>query len=100
MKNFKTYQLAKQLYCNCKQLPLKGELRDQLHRSSLSILLNLAEGSGKMTLPEQKRFFTIALGSLSETQALLDILNNDKLIEEAHNLGGYLWRLIQSRMIS
>ncbi len=100
MKNFKTYQLAKQLYINCKQLPLKGELRDQLHRSSLSILLNLAEGSGKMTLPEQKRFYTIALGSLRETQALLDILNNEQLIKEAHYLGGYLWLLIQSRMIS
>jgi four helix bundle protein len=81
MKNFKTYQLAKELYHNCLALKIKGEVRDQLHRASLSILLNLAEGSGKHTIPEQNRFYNIALGSLRETQALLDILNNQQLVQ-------------------
>ncbi len=97
MKNFKTYQLAKQLYSQCQQLGLKGELRDQLQRASLSIVLNLAEGSGKMTMSDQKKFYTIAFGSLRETQAILDILENEILQKEANQLGGSLRKLIQSR---
>lgn len=69
-------------------------MKDQLLRASLSIVLNTAEGSGKTTQPEQRRFFSIALGSLRETQALLQILRQSEIAVLADQLGGHLYRLI------
>ncbi|MEW6055761.1 MAG: four helix bundle protein [Bdellovibrionota bacterium] len=66
-------------------------------RASLSIVLNLAEGSGKPTKPEQRRFYAIALGSLRETEALLRILNITPALFTADRLGGILYRLIHPK---
>ena len=49
-------------------------LRDQLKRASLSILLNLSEGTGRMSLPDKKRFLTIARSSTFETVTILQVL--------------------------
>jgi four helix bundle protein len=95
MKNFKTYQLAKELYQACNKQPLKGEIRDQLHRASLSVVLNISEGSAKPSLKERRRYYHIALGSLRETQTIID-LENLPLIESADRLGAHLYKLIQS----
>jgi len=73
MRNFRTFDLAVKFYRECTELSLKGPQRDQLHRASLSIALNLAEGRGKPTLKDQLRFFHIAMGSLRESQAVLII---------------------------
>ncbi len=48
--------------------------RDQLVRSSQSIPLNIAEGNGKRSLGERRRFFEIARGSATESAATLDVL--------------------------
>ena len=48
--------------------------RDQLLRSSQSIPQNIAEGNGKRTGPERRRYFEIARGSATESAATLDIL--------------------------
>jgi len=45
MNKFRCYELAKSLYQQCKRQPVKGAVRDQLHRASLSVCLNLVEGS-------------------------------------------------------
>ncbi|MGE3386767.1 MAG: four helix bundle protein [Bdellovibrionales bacterium] len=39
----------------------------------LSIALNLAEGSGKETNADRRRFYQIAMGSLREAQAIIDL---------------------------
>jgi hypothetical protein len=39
LQNFRAYQLALELYQGCEQLKAKSAIRDQLSRSSLSILL-------------------------------------------------------------
>ena len=42
-------------------------------RAASSIVLNLAEGRGRGTRADQKRFFHMAFGSVRECQAILDI---------------------------
>ena len=59
MQKFKTYQLAINFYGNSNKLSLREPLRNQFHRASLSIVLNLAEGSAK----DRRKFYRIAFGS-------------------------------------
>jgi four helix bundle protein len=61
------------IYVVIDKLP-KGysHLGDQLRRSSLSIPLNIAEGCGKSSPHERKRFFDIARGSAMESSAVLN----------------------------
>jgi four helix bundle protein len=56
---------------------------DQLKRSMLSIILNIAEGTGKATKADKRNFFTTARGSTYETVAIVDILRDDEIIDEA-----------------
>ncbi|MFH1727498.1 MAG: four helix bundle protein [Pseudomonadota bacterium] len=39
---------------------------DQLKRAAVSSVSNLAEGNGKTSLKDRKRFFEISLGSIAE----------------------------------
>ena len=73
MKNFKTYDLAVSFYHLTQTLQIKGNLKDQLDRAASSVVLNLAEGRGRRTRVDQRKFFHIALGSLRESQAILDL---------------------------
>lgn len=57
-------------------------MRDQLKRASSSIVLNIAEGNGRRSDAEQKRFFTIASGSAEECRAILDLLEDEGTIEQ------------------
>jgi four helix bundle protein len=50
-----------------------GFLSDQLRRASSSVLLNFAEGCGKSSLAEQRRYFQIAKASAYEVLAALDV---------------------------
>ena len=72
---FRTYELAVDFYKECKKLKLKGIIRDQFERASLSIAMNLAEGWGRLTRNDRRRFFYLALGSLRETQAIVELLD-------------------------
>ncbi len=53
---------------------------DQWKRASLSILMNLAEGTGRMTPADKKHYLTIARGSVFEAVAILDILKGLDLV--------------------
>src|SRR6266436_699918 len=52
----------------------KAAAKDQLHRASTSIPLNIAEGNGKFSSADRARFFEIARGSTVECAACLDVL--------------------------
>src|SRR4051812_6626466 len=47
-------------------------LADQLRRAGLSIVLNIAEGSGRPTAGDAMRFYGMARGSAMECVAVLD----------------------------
>ena len=68
----------------------------QFHRASLSIVLNLAEGSAKPTAKDRRKFYRISLGSLREAQAILDIVGHIQLIKEADKLGAFLYKLCKN----
>lgn len=61
---------------------LRYTLGSQIIRSALSIVLNIAEGSGRHTDKEMNRFFDIAIGSVNETVAGLDSLLKIASLEE------------------
>lgn len=58
-------------------------LADQLKRAALSIPLNIAEGSGKTTSADRKRFCAIARGSAMECSAILDACRVLSLVDGA-----------------
>jgi four helix bundle protein len=97
LQNFRSYQLAVQLYKDCKPIKAQSHIKDQLSRATLSVVLNLAEGSAKPTPKERKRFYSIAFGSLRETQAILTILERQKEFAVSNDLGAMLYKLVHSK---
>lgn len=51
-------------------------LGDQMQRAAMSIALNLAEGAGRYTNADKKRFYTMARSSVFEAVALLHLLKD------------------------
>lgn len=50
--------------------------KDQLRRASFSIMLNIAEGSGRFTNPDKRNFYIISRGSTFECVAIFDYLKD------------------------
>ena len=57
-----------------------GALRDQLDRASVSIVLNVAEGSGRFAPADKAHFYLIARGSAMECLAALSLLYARSLV--------------------
>ena len=57
--------------------------KDQLHRASLSIMLNIAEGSARKTNRDRAHFLVMARGSLFECISVFDYLSHCGLIPKA-----------------
>jgi four helix bundle protein len=58
----------------CEHLKGFRNAKDQLLRASQAIPLNIAEGNGKATDGDRRRFFEIARGSAYECAAIQDVL--------------------------
>lgn len=70
------YRVAHEFQAMAGQLvPKRGcsELRDQLERASISIVLNTAEGCGRVSPADKARFYGMARGSATESAAVLDV---------------------------
>ena len=86
--NWNVYQDAKQIVNSIFQITTKFPntqkfgLGDQLNRAAVSIVLNIAEGSGKNSDVDMNHFFNIAMGSLNEVVAGLDIARDNGLISK------------------
>ncbi len=86
-QNLRVYQRALEFAEQASALTVKFSrenwyLRDQLNRAALSIALNIAEGTGRTTKADQRRFLIMARGSVHECVALMDMCQRKKLLPE------------------
>ena len=78
----------------------RGHLADQFSRAALSIVNNIAEGAGKFSGPDKRRYYLSAMGSSTESAAMLDVCLRRKLISgEAHSRGKQLLERIISMLV-
>ncbi|MFH1830179.1 MAG: four helix bundle protein [Pseudomonadota bacterium] len=64
----------------------KFGLITQLRRAAISIALNIAEGSDRGSDKEFKRFVNIAIGSVNEVVAALDVALDNSFINEEESM--------------
>ena len=88
----KSHALTLAIYKSTEEFPKQElySLTNQIQRAAVSIPANIAEGCGKDSDAELKRYFSIAMGSASELEYLLLL---------AHDLG-YLQESIYQPMQS
>ena len=58
-----------------------GKLIDQFRRAAISVSLNIAEGSGKITELQKHHCYAIARGEAMECAAIVDILQCMRMID-------------------
>src|SRR5438477_124602 len=95
LHDFRAFQVATRFYQRCKTLSVPHFLKEQLTRASSSVAMNLAEGSGKLSPKEQRRYYSISFGSLRECQAVLELeqVQDPELRAMADQLGAMLFKL-------
>ena len=59
-------------------------MSDQLKRALSSVCLNIAEGNGRQSLVERKRFFTISQASANEVASIIEIAYAYDLIDKSN----------------
>jgi four helix bundle protein len=99
-------EFTREVHALIKQIaPGRGDAVDQLRRASMSLPLNIAEGSGEFSPREKARFYRIAKRSGTECGALLDYLVDIRMLTQQQTepartlirrITGALVRLIQS----
>ncbi|MFN7160374.1 MAG: four helix bundle protein [Candidatus Gracilibacteria bacterium] len=103
-ERFPVYQKAEVYYTDILQILLQPRidknLKSQLRRASLSIVLNIAEGSGKFTKNDKKNFYIIAKGSVNECIAILRILLIEKHVRQSTYNNLYEKLTVLAKMLS
>ncbi len=108
-QKLEVYKKSKTFYTDCK-LVLSGKnveryVVDQIQRAAFSVILNIAEGSGKFSKPDRKNYFITARASVFECLATLDVLCDehqitktefDKLMLQADELSKMLFAMIKN----
>ena len=103
----KAKALAVHTYSSTEEFPRKETygLTSQMRRAAVSVVSNIAEGQGRLTVGEFVHFLSQARGSLLELDTQIEIANdlsyfdqkqNENLGEEVYQVLGLLNRLIES----
>jgi len=74
--NYKIYRFLK----GNKLIP--AYMKNQLGRASLSVMLNIAEGSAKFSNKDRRNFFIIARGSVFECSSIVTFLHGESEVAE------------------
>ena len=78
----------------------RSHLADQLTRASISIVLNVAEGAGKFSKGDKRRYYLAARGSATESAALLDVYLRLELTSEVdHGAGKQMLERIVAMLV-
>ncbi|MFC1599379.1 four helix bundle protein [Candidatus Omnitrophota bacterium] len=103
----KADELAYKIYLETKRFP-KDEIygiTSQLRRAAISVPTNIVEGMGRQGKRELRQFINISLGSLAETEYLLEFCSRlkylsgqtyDTLEGLRDRVGALLWKLYKS----
>lgn len=79
----------------------RAHLADQFTRASVSVVLNVAEGAGKFSKADKRRYYLAARGSATESAALLDICFRLELATEAeYRAGKHLLERIVAMLVN
>lgn len=76
-----------------------SHLRDQALRAASSVVLNVAEGAGLPSKKQKAKHYGIAMGSLREVQAALEInsvADTAKAMTAADQVAAHLYKLCQA----
>ena len=103
----KSDELAYQIYLITKGFPAEENygMISQIRRAALSVPTNIVEGCGRQGKKELKQFINIALGSLAETEYLLEFSLRLKYFSQEDfqrienirkEVGRMLWKFYQS----
>jgi four helix bundle protein len=85
-ENLEVYKFSKELSIEIfkflkNKFNLNSYLVNQLSRAVISMVINIAEGSGKPTNRSKRNFYSIARSSVYECVSLFDIMLAEKSIE-------------------
>jgi four helix bundle protein len=103
-ENLEVYKKAKELNQGTLRFikenkSIDSYIRDQLRRASISIVINIAEGSGKFSKADKRNFYTISRGSVYECVSLLELILSEKQITEEEFNNFYQKLEILSKML-
>ena len=103
-EDFPVYKDAEFFYLEITNLfktkTIPRDIKDQLRRAAMSIILNIAEGAGKYSSKDKKNFYIISRGSVNECVALLRILRLEKTIDDNEYSKLYNRLLSMGKMLS
>ncbi|MEW6408404.1 MAG: four helix bundle protein [Patescibacteria group bacterium] len=84
-ENLEVYKEAKELTKETLKFlkenkAINSYLRDQLYRAVISVVINIAEGSGKFSKANKKNFYIISRSSVYECVSILEIIFEENQI--------------------
>ena len=89
----RSVDLADQVYTLSSRFPSAEQfgITSQLRRAAVSVSSNIAEGSGRDTTPDLRKFLSCSRGSVKETESLLLVSERVQLasVEEVKQTGSY-----------